>query len=374
LSEESLDERVLIADTTLRDEHLVTRDPRLLADKPLEEIWRSSALPIPKRVLVARQLAVLGVDVMEAGFGDTKDGLAPLRAIASEFRQGGPKISGLVRALAGLEQLVATATALSEAARPRLHLYTTPAELVDDSGHLRRSRRQLLDEVRAAIERAKHHVDDIEFSPPQASRDNLDLTAEWTQAAVAAGARTINVRTTAEYANPDAYKAVLRELFRLAPVGDEIVISADAFVPHLRGAEAISMALECADAALDVGCHQVKCAFYGVAGTPGHAPLELVAFNLWLRRRLGESQRRTTINTDQLLPTGKLVADAKGLDIPATQPLLGTEATNPQPSDFPDDPQERWVAADLSRNVLRALGCHVPGWLNEWADPSQLDI
>jgi 2-isopropylmalate synthase len=366
-------QRVVIADTTLRDEHLVARDPRLLADKPLAEIWRSNALPTAKRILVARQLATLGVDVIEAGFGDATDGLGSLRGIASEFRQEGPEISGLVRTLAGFEQLADASKAVSAAARPRIHLYTTPSELVDDSGRFRRQPRQLLDEAQAAVEQARHHVDNVEFSPPQGGRDYLDITAEWAQAAIAAGAKTINLRTTAEYASASEYRAVLLELFQLVPQSQDVIISADPFVPHLRGAEAMSMALESAEAAIDAGCRQIKCAFHGIAGTPGHAPLELIAFNLWLRHQLGESPLQTNIDTHKLLATSNLIADAKGFDLPPTQPLVGTEAIDPQPSDFPDDPRERWIAADFSRNVLRALGRTIPSWLDDWADTSQLE-
>ncbi len=372
--ERAAGERVLIADTTLRDEHLVARDPRLLADKSLTEIWRSNALAIAKRVVVARHLAALGVDVIEAGFGDTTSGLNAVHALACEFQDEGPVVSGLVRTMGSLDQIDATWEAVSAAARPRIHLYTSASDLVDDFGHLRTDPQRLFDGARAAIERAKSYTDDVEFSPPRTASSDVEIIAEWTQVAIDQGVRTINIRAAEEYANPDGYRAVLLELLRLAPQCQDVTLSADVFIPHLRGAEAMNEAVECAEAAVQAGCRQVKCAFHGVAGTPGHAPLELIAFNIWLRNHLRERALSTHIDTRRILATSDVVADAKGYDVPPSQPLVGSEATDPQRANFADDPLERALTADSFRIVLRALGRPIPAWLNECADASSLDL
>jgi 2-isopropylmalate synthase len=374
LEERSAGERVLIADTTLRDEHLVARDPRLLADKSLTEIWRSNTLPIAKRVVVARQLAALGVDVIEAGFGDTTSGLDAIHALACEFQDEGPVVSVLVRTMGSLDQIDASWKAVSAAARPRIHLYTSASDLVDDFGHFRTDPQRLFDDARAAIERAKSYTGDVEFSPPRTASSDVEIIAEWTQVAINEGVRTINVRTTDEYATPEGYRAVLLELSRLAPQCQDVTLSADPFVAHLRGAEAMAAALECAETAVGAGCRQVKCAFHGVAGTPGHAPLELIAFNVWLRNHLGKSALWTHTDTRRILATSDVVADAKGYDVPPSQPLVGSEATNPQRANFADDPLERALAADSFRIVLRALGRPIPAWLDECADASSLDL
>jgi 2-isopropylmalate synthase len=310
-------ERVAIADTTIRDEHLPSAENRLLVDRYQAEIWRSRSTPLDKRVLVARQLGSLGVDVIEAGFAESSEGPAPLRAVADQFRDGGPVVSATIRTMAGEESLARCWRAVSVAARPRLHLFTAAADLSDPWGRLRMSPARLLDDARRAVARAVARAEEVEFSPPRTEKNAIDVAAEWTEAAIEEGARVINIRTTDEYADPEGFRAVIEEMARLAPASTEVVLSADPFVPHLRGTEATLAALACATAALDAGCRQLKCAFNGIAATPGHVPLELAAFEIWSRNQLGESGLRTGLEMSKLLATAELIAEAKGVELPA---------------------------------------------------------
>jgi 2-isopropylmalate synthase len=359
--------RVLIADTTIRDEHLLTENAQLLADLQRSEVWRSAALSVSKRALIARQLSELGVDLIEAGFGDPGEDLSPLEAVASEFRDDGPVISAAVRALGDEERLAAVWDAISPAAKPRLHLYTAANDLVDDQGRFRRHPQQLLDETRSAVASARQLVEDIEFSPPRTTVSAAEIAAEWTQVAIEEGAKTINVRTADERGDPEAFRTVLLELIRLVPNSHAVDFSADPFVRNLRGGKAAA-ALSCAEAAIEVGCRQVKCAFHGIAGTPGHVPLELLSFKLWLRKHLGESHLWTGVDPTKLCQASEQIAAAKGLDIPPTQPLVGANMIDPQLADFPDDPLERAQAAAALQIVLNGLGRPLPGWLADWID------
>jgi len=366
------DRRVAIADTTIRDEHLLGADPRLLADRDLSEVWRSCALGVEQRIAVGRQLAALGVDVIEAGFVEQPGGTSTAAALAAEFAEEGPVVSAQIGAFAGEAALGAATEAVSKARRPRVHVHVSTADLVDEHGQFRRHPALLLDQAMGAIAALRAAVEDIEFSPPRTDLGAVGIAAAWTRAAIDAGVRTINLRYCTDGPEPDEFLALLAELRRLAAPPAGVVLSADIFAPDLSTEDAYVASTACAEAALAAGCGQVKCAFHGIAGTPGHAALEMVAFQLWLRRRLEESHLSTGIDTTRLLEASRVIAETKGVDLPPSQPLLGEDFTSPSLADFPTDPTERILTAAAVRIVLEGLGVSVPPWLDEFANPSTL--
>jgi 2-isopropylmalate synthase len=361
--------RVAIADTTIRDEHLLRANPRLLADRNLADVWRSCTLALEDRVAIARQLADLGVDVVEAGFIETPEGAAAVAVVAAELSQGGPIVSSLVSAFSGSGALQAAIEAVSTARRPRVHVHVDALDLVDADGNFRRHPTLLLDQALGAIEAVGEAIPDIEFSPPRTSLEAVETAAEWAKAAAEGGAKTINLRYSAEGPEPDDFLALIAEFRRFAALPSEVVLSADVFVQSLRGAEAYVAATGCSEAALDAGCRQVKCAFHGITATPGHASLEMLAFQIWLRNYLGESHLRSNVDTKRLLEAGERIAEAKGFDLPPSQPLLGEDVTAPSPASFSEDPSERILTATATRIVLRGLGVPIPAWLDEYTDP-----
>jgi 2-isopropylmalate synthase len=314
--------RVLIADTTLRDEHLVSGDPYLLAERGGLDVWRSRPLPLEARLELARELAALGVDVIETGFAETADSAAAIRALASELAEDGPIVSGLVSAFAAPEHLREAVQTVAAARRPRVHVYVNASDLVDGAGNHRRRPPILLAEALAAIECLKAEVEDIEFSPPRTSVEAIEVAAVWVRGAIEAGARTINLRSVLDGPEPEPSLALISELRRLVPL-EGVTLSADLFASHLRGPEALSVATGCAEAALEAGCRQVKCAIHGIAATPGHPSLEVLALRTWLRKHLHESHLWTNVDTTKLLRAGNAVAAAKGFDLPPSQPPLG---------------------------------------------------
>ena len=361
--------RVLIADTTLRDEHLLARNPRLLSDRPGREVWRSCALSRARRLELVRELEALGVDIIEAGFGNTIEETAVLSAVAAQFERSGPIVSGLVSASASRDRLQATAEAVARAARGRVHLYVDTDELIAEAARCRDAAPRALERSLAAIGLVRRHVEDVEFSPPQATVEAAEIAAQWARAAIEAGARTINVRSGA-CVDPGSYFALTRKVRRLSAPSPGVIFSADPYVAGLRGGEALNVATACAEAAMEAGCSQLKCAFHGIAATPGHPPLELLSFRIWLRRRLQGDRLWTGIDTGRLLSTSRAVAEAKALDLPCTQPLVGKSTVAPSPSDFPPEPVERALTATATRIVLDGLGARIPPWLDEYANPN----
>jgi 2-isopropylmalate synthase len=365
-------QHVLIADTSLRDEHLVAADPRLVATSTLRDIWRSNPLSVETRRKLALQLSALHVDVLEAGIGDTTTGLDAMHEIARELRGDGPIVSGLARALGDDTMLDAAGRALAIADRFRIHLYTATSDLLDEQGYFRSQPLQLLDSARRNVAQARTYTADVEFSPPQVGPEHIELIAEWTAAAVDEGAGTINIRTFSTATAPNEYRETLQDLKSRAP-RDDVVWSGDVFIPHLRGAEALSVAVRCAEEAIEAGCRQIKCAMHGIAGTPGHAPLELIAFGIWFRNHIQTSQLWTSIDMHKLIDTSDIVADAKGADIPPTQPLVGSDVIEPKRDQFPDEPKERAAAAQAHSLVLACLGQPAPQWLHDWASDPDID-
>jgi 2-isopropylmalate synthase len=318
-----------IADVTSRDEQQLAQREVLLANHEQTEIWRSAALSTADRVRVGRQTAELGVDLIEVGFADCAADLDAARALSAELSSGGPIVSALAPVLGPATHITGAGEALSAAKRPRLHLFTSAAQMTEDRGRLLLSPDQLLGRVRSAVEVALAVTGDVEFSPPRTSVGMVEIAADCAQAAIEAGATTINVRNSEECADPVAYAAYLRELMRLLPDPDSVTFSADVFVSQLRGEEALDTALACAEAAIEQGCRQLKCAVHGTAATPGHVPLELLAFNVWARSQLDDGALRCGIDPTKLRAGCGVVADAKGYDVPASQPLVGAEGEIP---------------------------------------------
>jgi len=362
--------RVLIADTTIRDEHLLRADPRLLADRNLAEVWRSGSLEVGERLSIARELAALGVDVLEAGFIAAPEGMETVQALAAEFSEAGPVVTALGSAFGPREELLAAGEAASRARHPRVHVFVRTADLIDDQGKPRRHPALLLDQAMGAIETVREAVADVEFSPPWTSLEAIETAATWARAAVDSGVKTINLRYCPDGREHDDFLAMIAELRRLAALPPEIVLSADVFAPNTDRAESYVEATGCAEAALEAGCRQVKCAFHGIAATPGHAALEMLAFQVWVRHYLGESHLWSNVDTRGLLEADALIAAAKGLDLPPSQPLLGEDFTAPSPESFPEDPLERALLATTTRIVLAGLGVPIPAWLDQYAVPS----
>src|SRR5881275_2423396 len=197
--------RVHIFDTTLRDGE---QSPGI-------------SLNTQEKLEIAQQLARLGVDVIEAGFPITSPGdFEAVEAIARDVE--GPVIAGLART--HVADIDAAWNAVKDAGRPRIHTFISTSD-IHIKYQLQTTREDVKGQARAAVAHAKEYTDDVEFSPMDATRSELEYTAEVLQIALDEGATTINVPDTVGYAMPDEFAATLRRLYELVPDLHKITLS-----------------------------------------------------------------------------------------------------------------------------------------------------
>src|SRR5881227_3410769 len=197
--------RVLIFDTTLRDGE---QSPGI-------------SLNVSEKVEIAQQLARLGVDVIEAGFPITSPGdFDAVESIARNVH--GPVICGLARTHKA--DIDAAWNAIKDAERPRIHTFISTSD-IHITHQLQTTRDDVKGQARAAVAHARSLVDDVEFSPMDATRADLEFTAEVCAIAIEEGATVINIPDTVGYTMPQEYGEYLRRLYELAPRLGEVVLS-----------------------------------------------------------------------------------------------------------------------------------------------------
>src|ERR1043166_9148735 len=189
--------RVLIFDTTLRDGE---QSPGI-------------SLNTQEKVEIAQQLARLGVDVIEAGFPITSPGdFEAVQAIARNVQ--GPVICGLARTHKA--DIDAAWSAIKESARPRIHTFVSTSDIHIEH-QLQTTREDVKGQARAAVALARSYCDDVEFSPMDATRADVEFTAEFCAIAVAEGATVVNIPDTVGYTTPEEDAAYFRRLYELVP-------------------------------------------------------------------------------------------------------------------------------------------------------------
>lgn len=289
--------RVIVFDTSLRDG---------------EQAPGFSMDPRGKRRL-AHALAELGVDVIEAGFPSASpDDFAAVAGIAREVR--GATIAGLARATRG--DIEACARAVEKAQRPRIHTFISTSPL-HRLHKLNMDRAQVLDAAVAAVELARSHVDDVEFSAEDAIRTEPEVLIEVFSAVIAAGARTVNVPDTVGYSTPDEVRALFELLRREVRGADQVVFSC-----HCHND--LGLAVANSLAALEAGARQVECTINGIGERAGNAALEELVMALRTRHeRYGLS---TGIDTRKLYPTSRLLQSITGQQVQRNKAIVGDNA------------------------------------------------
>jgi 3-isopropylmalate/(R)-2-methylmalate dehydratase large subunit len=290
--------RVRIFDTTLRD----------------GEQAPGCSMSLAQKLDVARQLAALGVDIIEAGFPASSHGeVAAVQQIAREVGTAdGPVICGLARA--DSRDIAWCAEAIGPAARKRIHTFIATSDI-----HLRHklqlTREQLLVRVAEAVTQARGFVDDVEFSPEDATRSDLDFLCEVLRVAIEAGARTLNIPDTVGYTTPTEYSALIDRIVAMAPEG--VVIST-----HCHND--LGLAVANSLAGVGAGARQVECTINGIGERAGNAALEEIV--MALRTRADFYDVGTNVRSTELLRTSRLVADCTGVHPPANKAIIGTNA------------------------------------------------
>jgi 2-isopropylmalate synthase len=290
-------DRVYIFDTTLRDGE---QSPGI-------------SLNVQEKLEIAHQLARLGVDIIEAGFPITSPGdAAAVKAIAEQVE--GPVICGLARTSA--QDIDAAWNAIKYSERPRIHTFIATSDIHIER-KLQTTREDVIGQARAAVAHAKEYCDDVEFSPEDGSRSDVEYMAEVVKVALAEGATTINIPDTVGYTMPHEYAEIFRELYRLVPELNDVVVSV-----HCH--DDLGLAVANSFAGLTAGARQVECAVNGIGERAGNASLEEIV--MLLRTRRSSVGLDTAVNTQEIARTSRLVSRLTGYPVQPNKAIVGRNA------------------------------------------------
>ena len=290
-------DQVLIFDTTLRD----------------GEQSPGATLNRDEKLQVARALARLKVDVIEAGFPIASPGdHDAVKAVAEEL--DGPIVAGLARCLE--KDVEAAASAVVNARRPRIHVFLATSKIHREF-KLRKAQSEILRQSVEGVKMALAHCRDVEFSPEDASRTEPEFLCEVVEAVIAAGATTVNIPDTVGYAIPDEFGALIRTLFAKVPNIGRAVISV-----HCHND--LGLAVANSLAAVRAGARQVECTINGLGERAGNAALEEIVMSIRTRRDLFGCF--TGIETTRLFPASRLVANLTGIHVQRNKAIVGENA------------------------------------------------
>ncbi|MDE3104369.1 MAG: 2-isopropylmalate synthase [Acidobacteriota bacterium] len=291
--------RIIFFDTTLRD----------------GEQSPGCTMHHHEKLRMAHQLAALGVDILEAGFAIASEGdSASIRAIAAEVQ--GPVIASLARCKQ--EDIEASARALEPAQRKRIHTFLSTSDL-HLSAKLKITREQALEQIGTMVALARTYVDDVEFSPEDATRTDPEFLIQALEVAIQAGATTLNLPDTVGYCIPQDYAAMfLNVRARLPRIDQEgIILSA-----HCH--DDLGLAVANTLAAIEAGARQAECAINGIGERAGNAALEEIAAALTVRRDKLPYTHGIVMN--QLYPSSQMLAQCISFGAAPNKAIVGANA------------------------------------------------
>ncbi|MCT0209339.1 2-isopropylmalate synthase [Synechococcus sp. CS-1333] len=303
--------RVLIFDTTLRD----------------GEQSPGASLNLEEKVAIAQQLARLRVDIIEAGFpfASTGDFNAVHRIAETVGTSDGPVICGLARATRG--DIKACADAVAPAARRRIHTFIATSDIHLEH-KLRKSRPEVVEIAAEMVAYARSLVEDVEFSCEDAGRSDPEFLYEVIEAAIAAGATTINIPDTVGYATPAEFGALIAGIDRHVPNIAQAVIS-------VHGHNDLGLAVANFLEAVKNGARQLECTINGIGERAGNASLEELVMALHVRRAyfnpfLGHdpasTEPLTGVRTEEIAKTSRLVSNLTGMAVQPNKAIVGANA------------------------------------------------
>jgi 2-isopropylmalate synthase len=291
------DTRITIFDTTLRD----------------GEQAPGFSMRTAEKLEVARQLAALGVDVLEAGFPIASEADAEaVRMIATQVR--GPVIAALARCHdADIDR---AGWALRPAERRRIHVFIATSDL-HLARKLRIDRQQCIDSAIAAVRRARQYTDNVQFSAEDATRSDPEFLWRVCEAVIQAGAKTINLPDTVGYSTPDEIKAFFQAIVNRVPSSDQVVWST-----HCH--DDLGLAVANSLAALEGGARQVECTINGIGERAGNASLEEVV--MATRVRSDRLPYQTGIVTREIYASSQLLSNVTGEGVQSNKAIVGRNA------------------------------------------------
>lgn len=304
-------DRIIIFDTTLRD----------------GEQCPGATLNVDEKLTIARSLARLGVDVIEAGFAIASPGdFEAVEKIAREIgTEDGPVICSLARAIKA--DIKAAADALKPAAKARIHTFISTSDIHLEY-QLKKTRAEVMAIAEEMVAYAKEFADDVEFSTMDATRTEPEYLYQVLEKAIAAGATTINIPDTVGYTTPSEFGALIKGIKENVPNIDRAIIS-------VHGHNDIGLAVANFLEAVKNGARQLECAINGIGERAGNTALEEVVMALHVRRQyfnpfLGkpaESEASlTNIDTRQIHKTSRLVSNLTGMMIQPNKAIVGANA------------------------------------------------
>jgi 2-isopropylmalate synthase len=290
-------DRVLIFDTTLRD----------------GEQAAGAAMTFDEKIEIAEQLALLKVDIIEAGFAASSPGdFQAVSRIAKQVQ--GPIIASLARA--NPDDVDRAAEAVKSAKTPRIHVFISSSD-IHLLHQMRRGREEVMDMAVSMVKRAKGYVEDVEFSPMDATRTNPDYLYAMLESTINAGATTVNIPDTVGYAIPEEFANLILGVFENVPNIHRARVSV-----HCHND--LGLAVANSLAAAKVGARQIEVCINGLGERAGNASLEEVVMSIKTRHDL--FGLTTGVDSKQLHNTSRLVSDITGFVIQPNKAIVGINA------------------------------------------------
>jgi 2-isopropylmalate synthase len=304
-------DRIIIFDTTLRD----------------GEQAPGATLNGEEKIAIARQLARLGVDVIEAGFAFASPGdFDAVKRIAELVGTAdGPVICSLARAIPA--DIKAAAEALKPAVHSRIHTFISTSDIHLEY-QLKKSRSEVLAIAEEMVTYAKSFVEDVEFSPMDAARSEPAYLYQVLERAIAAGATTINIPDTVGYMTPSEFGEMIRGVKENVPNIDNAILS-------VHGHNDLGLAVASFLEAIKYGARQLECTINGIGERAGNAALEELVmalhvrrqyFNPFLGRPVDSEAPLTKINTTEIYRTSRLVSNLTGMLVQPNKAIVGANA------------------------------------------------
>lgn len=289
--------RIRVFDTTLRD----------------GEQSPGCSMTLPDKLRIARALADMGVDIIEAGFPVASDGdFQAVRTIARTIE--GPTIAGLARCTSA--DIERAWEAVRDAGSPRLHVFLATSAIHREH-KLKMAKEEIIRRTREGVACARALCEDVEFSPEDASRTEPEFLIEVVQAAVDEGATTINLPDTVGYALPEEYASIFSLIRRQVRGIGEVFLSA-----HCHND--LGMAVANSLAAIGAGARQVECTVNGIGERAGNAALEELV--MAIRTRADGVGVTTGVDSKRLYPTSRLVSAITGSRVQNNKAIVGANA------------------------------------------------
>jgi 2-isopropylmalate synthase len=293
-----MSEKVFIFDTTLRD----------------GEQSPGASMNIEEKMQMARQLARLNIDIIEAGFPIASEGdFLAVKEIAQEIK--GPIIAGLARTTK--QDIDRAWEALKPAERFRIHTFIATSD-IHVKYKLRKTREEVLEDAVSAVKRARNYTNDVEFSPEDAGRSKIDFLCKVIEEVIKVGATTINIPDTVGYTIPWEFGELIGQIRSRVPNIDKAVLSV-----HCHND--LGLAVANSLSAIKNGARQVECTINGIGERAGNASLEEIVMALKTRKDLF-NQVHTNIKTEEIYRASRLLTQLTGLVVQRNKAIVGENA------------------------------------------------